>query len=65
MKGDGRGVSEGEEVVKREVGELEQVMWGSWCVWMRSEVGVEGDCGGTEKGVGGEWKSSRGGEVGG
>ena len=29
MKGDGRGVSEGEEVVRREVGELEQVVWGS------------------------------------
>ena len=29
MKGDGRGELEGEEVVRREVGELEQVVWGS------------------------------------
>ena len=48
-----------------EDGEFVWAGWGSWSVWMRSEVGVEGDCGGTEKGVGGEWKSSRGGEVGG
>ena len=48
-----------------EDGEFVWAGWGSWSVWMRSEVGVEGDCRRTEKGVGGEWKLMRGGEVGG